>query len=153
MTNDIDDLPAADVIEVVVDPPVDDDESPNVHQYQFPDSVLVDVIRALIRTKSRLGVTLVLGGQVVHGMMCTPEDYFEKSLTLLKGLSDKAGDVGDELEILFRGDLEDVRGAADETVYPYHVHLLDATTADGAKLGLLRCRIIEVDAWSMGIDK
>lgn len=125
-------------------------ESPNYQQYLYPDPLLEEIVNTAIRTGDRLSVTLVVGGQAISGMLCRFEDYMEQVMADLRGLSSASDDMCGQLVKKMEGWLEEVNVPDKWDDYPFRVHLRDATTADGRRLGAFRCRIAEVNGFSIG---
>lgn len=143
MTNEMDDLPAVDVNEV-------EDPAPNAHQYQFPDEFLrrtVNTINDAVPA-ARIGMTLVVGGQVVSGEACGLGEYLEAQIQVLEGLRADGVPVVDELAGIYR-ESQDLEAEENPWEWPFHVHLINARVG-GQLVGPWRGRLVEVSGWSLG---
>lgn len=149
MSDNYDDLPAADVneIEPVETDAIVDDESPNAFQYQFPDVLLQQLVHAVNEAEpaARIGVTLVVGGEVVSGQLCSYAEYLAEQTRLLAGLAT------DDIPFIeqARGIFADTDSTGGWPGQPFHLHLLDASTG-GVSLAPWRGRLIDVAGWSFG---
>jgi hypothetical protein len=113
---------------------------------------LVD-LTAILQGQLSLPITLMLQGSLVDGVIVPGSTWFPALVEMAR--TDDGDESAEAIKLLFQTEIEFYSRELGEGERPRHsfLHLSDATVATGTalyKIRLLRVRLSEISAWTLG---